>query len=158
MTHDPKKKAVCAVVVRDGMILGVSRKYDREDFGFPGGKVEPGESLETACIRELAEEAGLSGVIVKHIFTDYDAHDWLVSSFLVEASGEVSSQEEGAIKWCEPNELIDGTTFSEYNNNVLERIGYHHTKSEMQFDMARFMLGGFVFILIYIAALVWLLK
>ena len=46
------------VVVRDGRIAVVHRpKYD--DWSFPKGKLDPGESFERAALREVEEETGL---------------------------------------------------------------------------------------------------
>ncbi|MEQ9885613.1 nucleotide triphosphate diphosphatase NUDT15 [Pectobacterium zantedeschiae] len=55
---------VGAVVVRpDGMVLlGYRDKLgESPSWCLPGGHVEAGESFEDAAIREVAEEAGLSG-------------------------------------------------------------------------------------------------
>jgi 8-oxo-dGTP pyrophosphatase MutT (NUDIX family) len=51
---------VSAVVLRDerGLILTV-RKRGTSRFMLPGGKPEPGESAESAAIRECAEELGV---------------------------------------------------------------------------------------------------
>jgi 8-oxo-dGTP diphosphatase len=46
------------VIVRDGRILLVHRpRYD--DWTIPKGKLEPGESWQTAALREVEEETGL---------------------------------------------------------------------------------------------------
>jgi 8-oxo-dGTP diphosphatase len=46
------------LVIRDGCVLLVHRpQYD--DWSFPKGKLEPGESWEDAAVREVEEETGL---------------------------------------------------------------------------------------------------
>lgn len=42
----------------DGQVL-LQRRGDRGSWGFPGGAVEYGESLEEAAVREIYEETGL---------------------------------------------------------------------------------------------------
>lgn len=53
--------AVLAAVVRDGRVLLVRRANppDRGRWGLPGGRIEPGESLAAAALRELREETGV---------------------------------------------------------------------------------------------------
>ena len=51
-----KRTAARGVIFREGKILMVHTA--REDYKFPGGGVEPGESLESALRRELLEETG----------------------------------------------------------------------------------------------------
>jgi mutator protein MutT len=52
---------VGAVVVRDGEVLIVKRKYEplAGQWSIPGGAVELGETLESCVVREMREETGL---------------------------------------------------------------------------------------------------
>jgi 8-oxo-dGTP diphosphatase len=51
-------RAAGGLVLRDGKVLLVHRpKYD--DWTFPKGKAEPGESDEACAVREVEEETGL---------------------------------------------------------------------------------------------------
>ena len=54
--------AVGAVIVEDGRLLLVQRAKDpgAGQWAVPGGQVEPGESLEQAVRREVAEEVGVA--------------------------------------------------------------------------------------------------
>jgi 8-oxo-dGTP diphosphatase len=61
MTIDPESaevKASGGVVQRDGKVALVHRpRYD--DWSFPKGKMDPGESWEECALREVEEEIGL---------------------------------------------------------------------------------------------------
>lgn len=65
---------VLAVVERGGKLLLVRRANppDRGLWGFPGGRVEPGESLADAAERELREETGVDAS-AEDVLTAVDA-------------------------------------------------------------------------------------
>ena len=79
-----------AVVIRDGKVLLVNSGR-RPEFMMPGGLIEPGESPESAAVRELFEETGLTAGRTEFLFvveTSVNRHH----VFLIEADGEVDVQ------------------------------------------------------------------
>ena len=67
----PDLIVVAAVIERGSKILVCQRRKD-DTFGlqweFPGGKVEPGETLEAALVRELREELDVEAIVGKELF------------------------------------------------------------------------------------------
>ena len=57
--------AAIAVTLRNNEVLLVQRSKEpqRGTWGFPGGSVEPGESLHCAAKRELMEETGITALV-----------------------------------------------------------------------------------------------
>ncbi|WP_163847722.1 NUDIX hydrolase [Pseudooceanicola aestuarii] len=72
----PPIPAVLGVVVYREAVLLVRRANppDAGMWGFPGGKVEHGETLTAAALRELHEETGVSAAALD-VFTALDAFD-----------------------------------------------------------------------------------
>jgi 8-oxo-dGTP diphosphatase len=59
-----------AVIVDEGRVLLVHRrKHGKEYYVLPGGGVEPGETVEEACVREVKEETGLDVTSLKPLTT-----------------------------------------------------------------------------------------
>ncbi len=60
------RERACAIVIEEGQILLMHRrKAGIEYYTVPGGKIEPGETPEEACFREVLEETGLTVEIMR---------------------------------------------------------------------------------------------
>lgn len=121
MTHfDPPHPilGVSIAVFRDGRVLVATRTKPPSDgvFSLPGGRVEAGESLEAAALRELDEEVGVKAQIVgfnrtvEMIEAGRDAQNrqhYVVLSFVgTWLSGEARpGPEAGEVLWAKPADL-----------------------------------------------------
>ena len=103
-----------AVIYLEGKILCFKRDIGKFDYTslkyeFPGGKLEPGERPETALVRELDEELGISvkvGEKLADIRHDYPDFSILLHCYICEAdefSGEL--RDHVAYAELEPHEL-----------------------------------------------------
>jgi ADP-ribose pyrophosphatase YjhB (NUDIX family) len=63
-----------AAVFKDDRLLLIKR-HDNKLWAVPGGKVDVGETLKEAALRELKEETGLSGRI-KRLLGIFDSRIW----------------------------------------------------------------------------------
>lgn len=104
--YDPNGRAfvrpsVRGIILRNGLVAMVhSLKYDY--YKFPGGGIEPGESLEQALFREVSEESGLQ--VIPSSVREYgrvhrvqkgDKEDMFIQDnyyFLCDVESEVRSQ------------------------------------------------------------------
>ena len=63
---------VAAAIILDGnKVLACQRGYGEFKGGweFPGGKLEPNETAEQACIREIKEELSVDIEVARHLYT-----------------------------------------------------------------------------------------
>ncbi|MED0872992.1 NUDIX hydrolase [Bacillus mobilis] len=59
---------VTGILIEDEKLLLVKQKVANRDWSLPGGRVENGETLEEAMIREMREETGLEVKIKKLLY------------------------------------------------------------------------------------------
>jgi 8-oxo-dGTP diphosphatase len=105
---------VAALIECDGKLLACQRRRGSR-FGlmweFPGGKIEPGESLEQALARELREELGVTARIgpeiyrVRHKYPEMKEGIELVFFAVSVNPAEVRNLDFEQIAWREPGSL-----------------------------------------------------
>jgi 8-oxo-dGTP diphosphatase len=92
---------------------------------FPGGKLEPGESVFKALAREFCEELGLkiiraeSAFVVRYRYPDrsVELNVWEVIS----CRGKATGREGQVVRWVAPRELAE-LDFLEGNQTIVERV------------------------------------
>lgn len=120
-----EKIAACVLIVaKDGRVLAVSRKHNPNDFGLPGGKVDPGEMPWDAARRECQEETGLTVTSLNRapIHDAQDPGGYRCITYSAIVSGEIDTNEAGVVRWVEPQVLMAGS-FGSYNRIVFKKAG-----------------------------------
>lgn len=143
-----KKQAVTAVMFYGDKVLAVSRKDNFQDFGLPGGKLDPGENHTYALLREVFEETGLTPIVYEPVFTRED-DQYITTTFLVKRwIGQLVKREAGLVEWVDYSTIEQGS-FGQYNSQLKEAL----TLKFGSFDMKHF--GGSFEILSYHSIVDW---
>jgi len=110
----PLIQVAAGLIVREGRYLIARRKIGTHLGGlweFPGGKCEPGESLEDCLRRELREELGIDVSAPVHFRTirhDYPEKTVELHFFRCAISrGEALALDCEEIRWVMPDEMTD---------------------------------------------------
>ncbi|WP_193336695.1 NUDIX hydrolase [Devosia beringensis] len=129
MTHDQPTdlpNAASVALVRDGKVLLIKRAYDpyKGLWTLPGGRLEPGESIEQCAIREIAEEIGVTIRNPRPVMLQALGRD-LAFRLQVFVTGDftgkvVASDEVADHLWVDPTALIALRTTSRLDD-VLAR-------------------------------------
>ena len=116
-----KRNRSQALVCRDGKLLLVEHiLFGRDFFNLPGGGIEAGETPEEAALRELKEETGVAGRILRPLAIEYKPdRESQIYTFLVEIpedavpvkgmDPELSPQEQTiiAVRWLALHEIAE---------------------------------------------------
>lgn len=124
------RNAVVVLVIKDGLILAISRRNDKTKFGLPGGKVEETDpTMMFAARRETLEETSVQVGLLEHIFTRVEPKErpegedfYTYCYYALNWKGEPQNSEEGEVKWLTQAELTSPEigAFYDYNSRTLE--------------------------------------
>lgn len=135
---------VAAVIRRNGRILIAQRPRDKHMGGlweFPGGKVEEGEVVGHALVRELEEELGITATTFRPLIRiTHDYPDKAVCLEVLEVtgfSGEPHGREGQAVRWVSEDEL-PGFEYPAANRPIVTaaRLPAHYFISPPDLDEA----------------------
>jgi 8-oxo-dGTP pyrophosphatase MutT (NUDIX family) len=106
----------------DGLVLGVSRKTDHNDFGLVGGSLEDYDTTpELGAIRECKEETGLDISNLKLVYLKASSDGRIGYTYLADYTGDIVYDEPHVVKWTTFSELIKGS-FGRWNLEVYHSL------------------------------------
>ena len=117
---------VAAIIVKDDQILATQRGYGEFEGGweFPGGKVEPGESPETAIVREIHEELDAQIAVddfLVQVEHDYPTFHLSMKCYLCSLESNFQLLEHHAAKWLS-RENIDAVDWLPADVKVVDAL------------------------------------
>ena len=124
---------VCGVIANDlGQYLACLRPVGKHLGGlweFPGGKVDPGESPESALARELHEELAVLvevGAALSPVIWNYGARTIRLLPFRCRITGgELRAIEHEKLFWCLP-ENFDDLVWADADVPILRELSASH--------------------------------
>jgi len=118
MTDQPLTHAGCVVYRNDDgrvRFLVISSSTG-EHWVLPKGHIDPGEAPETTALRELAEETGVLGEIIRPLSIqsfDMNGREVVIQYFLVRMTGSQEAAENRKLLWEELNNAREKLSFIE---------------------------------------------
>lgn len=132
----PSLFLAAAILVHNARVL-IVRRSRTESFlpgvwGVPCGKLEPGESPEQAAVRELLEETGLTGRIVRQVGHSEFTSTWhdvqmrnLQTNFLMRPQGDPGPVRlplpDQRAEWVSFDSISDFPDLDAYNRAVISQ-------------------------------------
>lgn len=121
------KEAGVMLIIKDGLILGITRRHDKTKFGLPGGKVDSGETPKQAAIRETLEETSIVVQDCTLIYKRVELGDgpngvdfYSYCYYATDWHGAPQKSEEGDVKWLTAEEVTSTkAAFGDYNRNTI---------------------------------------
>lgn len=125
----PHKQIGVAVIWNDRQQILIDRRLESGLLGglweFPGGKIEPGETIEACIAREIQEELGIKIEVGEHLITIDHAYTHFRVTLNVHhcryLSGEPQAIECQEVRWVTLDEL-DEFPFPKANTQIIEAL------------------------------------
>ena len=135
MTVRRPEVCVGAVVIDDERLLLIRRGHGPAagEWSIPGGRVEQGETLAEAVVRELAEETGITGVcgeLVGWVERLGDDYHYVILDFRVvalDAGQPIAGDDAAEAEWVPLRDissrpLVEGLAEFLHDNDIVELI------------------------------------
>jgi 8-oxo-dGTP pyrophosphatase MutT (NUDIX family) len=107
----------------DQILYLVVSSSDGANWVLPKGHIDPGETAEVAALRELGEEAGVTGEIVDRLSIQHfkkAGTESAIQYFLIRELGSIAAVEDRTLRWEDEPAALRLLTFAEAKAALLE--------------------------------------